>query len=68
MARQRAIKMARPAAAAAIQGQGPAARSEEPGAVVLAAVRPLGPGGSWGGLGVLRGGQLGPWAAVFGGR
>jgi hypothetical protein len=29
----------------------------------LAAVRPLGPVRSWVGLGVVRGGQLGPWAA-----
>jgi hypothetical protein len=29
---------------------------------------PLGPGGSWSGLGVVRGVQLGPWAAGFGGR
>jgi hypothetical protein len=28
----------------------------------------LGPGGSWSGLGVVRGVQLGPWAAGFGGR
>jgi hypothetical protein len=46
---------------------GPAARSEEPGAAVLATVRPLGPG-SWARLGVVRGVQLGPWAAWFGGR
>jgi hypothetical protein len=41
----------------------PAARPEGPGAADLATVRPLGPGGSWGGLGVVRG-QLGPWAAL----
>jgi hypothetical protein len=29
---------------------------------------PLGPGGSWSGLGVVRGVQLGPWAAGFGGK
>jgi hypothetical protein len=39
---------------------------------ILATARPLGPGGSWDGLGVLRGVQLGPWplgsVAVAGGR
>jgi hypothetical protein len=46
----------------------PAARSEGPGGELLAAVRPLGPVRSWVGLGVVRGAQLGPWAAGFGGR
>jgi hypothetical protein len=43
---------------------------------ILATVRPLGPGVSWDGLGVLRGAggprsnlaMPGPWAAGFGGR
>jgi hypothetical protein len=47
---------------------GPAARSEGPEAAILATVRPLGPVRSWVGLGVVRGVQLGPWAAGFGGR
>jgi hypothetical protein len=34
----------------------------------LATVRPLGPVRSWVGLGVVRGVQLDPWAAGFGGR
>ena len=34
----------------------------------MAAVRPLGPVRSWAGLDVVRGVQLGPWAAGFGGR
>jgi hypothetical protein len=46
----------------------PAARSEGPEAAILAAVRPLGPVRSWVGLGVVRGVQLGPWAAGFDGR
>jgi hypothetical protein len=46
----------------------PAARSEGPGGEILATVRPLGPVRSWVGLGVVRGVQLGPWAAGFGGR
>jgi hypothetical protein len=49
-------------------GKGPAARSEGEGGAVLASVRPLGPVRSWVGLGVVRGVQLGPWAAGFGGR
>jgi hypothetical protein len=42
---------------------------DQPGQLyeTLATVLPLGPGGSWDGLGVLRGVQLGPWAAGFGG-
>jgi hypothetical protein len=43
-------------------------RGEGPKAAILAAVRPLGPVRSWVGLGVVRGVQLGPWAAGFGGR
>jgi hypothetical protein len=46
----------------------PAARSEGPEAAILAAVRPLGSVRSWAGLDVVRGVQLGPWAAGFGGR
>jgi hypothetical protein len=43
----------------------PAARSEGPEAAVLATVRPLGPVRSWGGgVLVVRGVQLDPWAAV----
>jgi hypothetical protein len=39
---------------------------DQPGQLyeILATVCPLGPGGSWDGLGVLRGVQLGPWAWV----
>jgi hypothetical protein len=48
--------------------KGPAARSEGPEAAMLAAVRPLGSVRSWAGLDVVRGAQLGPWAAGFGGR
>jgi hypothetical protein len=51
-----------------LAGHGPAARSEGPAAAILAAVRPLGPVRSWAGLDVVRGVQLGPWAAGFGGR
>jgi hypothetical protein len=40
-----------------------AARSEEPGAAVLATVRPLGPGESW----ELAGAGCGPWSVVRGG-
>jgi hypothetical protein len=38
------------------------------GGVLLPPVRPLGPVRSWVGLAVVRGVQLGPWAAGFGGR
>jgi hypothetical protein len=48
--------------------QRPAARSEGPEAAVLAAVRPLGSVRSWVKLSVVRGVQLGPWAAGLGGR
>jgi hypothetical protein len=43
---------------------------DQPGQLyeILATVRPLGPGGSWDGLGVLREVQLGPWAAGSGSR
>jgi hypothetical protein len=54
-----------------VSGQLRAARSQGPEAAVLAAVRPLGPvrrAGCWVGLGVVRGVQLGPWAAGLGGR
>jgi hypothetical protein len=42
---------------------------DQPGQLceILAVVRPLGPRRSCDGLGVLRGAQLGPWAAGFGG-
>jgi hypothetical protein len=47
----------------------PAARSEGPEAAILATVRPLGPGRSWAGLGVVRGSNLapGPLGSVAGG-
>jgi hypothetical protein len=39
----------------------PAARSQGPRGEALATVRPMGPEGSWTGLGVFLGAQLGPW-------